>query len=113
MGGANPIININISGVTSAENLIDKIISESAPFMDHFTKLAKDHANPGKLIIYDEREFQYHNPDRGFGIVDNGVVEDITITTTNPTNVSIQAGANKNQLILLVVTLLTYLKITT
>ncbi|MCR4647617.1 MAG: hypothetical protein K5776_00915 [Lachnospiraceae bacterium] len=55
--GSHYIYNIPINGVSSGEELIDRIIAgtENGNPRDHFTVFTKDSSNPAKMIAYDNR----------------------------------------------------------
>ncbi|HHV12196.1 MAG TPA: flagellar protein [Clostridiales bacterium] len=96
-GSPNPIINVDISGVTTVDQLIDTIIDTASPLMTHYTRLMKDPSMPGQLILYDWREDQ-PPLDSSYGIVGSGYIQ-TTITRTGSPSLYIQAGANENQFI--------------
>lgn len=80
--GYNPIININISGITTAEDLVAAMVNQAAPYLDHFTYFMVDPNDSSSLIIYDNRENQTPRPSSGMGIVEVGVA---VTTTSDPT----------------------------
>lgn len=54
--GSHYIYNVDITGVTTGEQLVDAILSVTGKQpQSHFTTMVKDPANPGQLIIFDER----------------------------------------------------------
>ena len=55
--GGHYIYNIGIDNVKNAEELVAAIIkgTDGGNPDGHFTKLTADPANPGKLIVYDDR----------------------------------------------------------
>lgn len=94
-GSPNPIINVNITGITTIDQLVDAIIDQSSPNMTHYTRFMKNPSQPGQLILYDWRENQppYNN---SYGLVGSGYIE-TTVTKTGSSSITIQAGANTNQ----------------
>ena len=92
-GRPNPVISINITGISTPEALVDEIVKQATPKLDHFTQVAKDPNNPSKLIIYDNRPGQLPIPHK-YGVLEKG-----TITTqlidAKP-DLYIQVGPNSN-----------------
>ncbi len=95
-GSPNPIININISGISAPEELVDKILAQGSPYMNHYTSLMKEPSDAKKLILYDWRENQASDAANGYGVVGSGYIK-TTVTKTGDTALNIQAGANSNQ----------------
>lgn len=91
-GSPNPVIIVNINGVTTGEELVDRIIAQSSRYLNHFTQFDKDISNPDKLIIYDNRPGQNPDPPNGYGIVKKGYVK-TEVKTTDP-DIFIQSGPN-------------------
>lgn len=97
-GTPNPVININITNITSGEEIVDKILNQGSSEMTHYTKMMKDPSDGNKLILYDERPNQPSDAAAGYGVLKPGYVETIvTHTQTGATNIIIQAGANSGQ----------------
>ena len=89
--GDNTVVNINISGVKTAEDLVKAIVDQSSASFNHFTKLLVDPDNPKRLIIYDERDNVNPNPDDGRGVVGKGIVYDKGVIEADP-GINIQYG---------------------
>ncbi len=96
IGSPNPVININITGVTTGEELVDKILGEGAPFMTHFTQFMKDPDHGDRLILYDNRPGQLSDVSGGYGVLDEGYIE-TQVIEKGIGYVNIQAGANQGQ----------------
>lgn len=94
-GSPNPVINVDISGITNVGQLVDAIISQASPNMNHYTSVMKDASFPAQLILYDWRENQ-PPLDSTYGKVGSGYVQ-TTVTKTGSSTIHIQAGANENQ----------------
>lgn len=91
-GVRNPIISINISGITSGSQLVDRILSEANGLMNHYTKLKKDPLDGNKLIVYDERAGQTPDISNGYGIFKEGIYQAVEGAIKDPFYV--QTGAN-------------------
>lgn len=92
------MININISGIATGEDIVDEILKQGSSKMTHFTKLMKDSADGNRLILYDHRLGQISDIAGGYGIVEPGYIETkVTHMQTGATNIMIQAGANLGQ----------------
>lgn len=99
-GSPDPVININVAGLSSGEDIVKAILEQGTPNMNHYTRFMADPDDSSKLIIYDWRKNQESNPANDMGVVGKGYTV-TTVTTTGVINLKIQAGANTGQSILI------------
>lgn len=91
------IYNINVSGITTGEQLVNKIVTATGgdPGGHTLTKLEPDKTNPSALLVHDARPTQSTNHSSGRGVLDEGVMREAK-ATEEIKYIDIQAGASAN-----------------
>lgn len=117
LNDANPVMEVDITGIANGEDLVKKIMStaygeddfifnpekpnlqsSATSFVNHYSKLASD---GGKLYIYDERkdENTHDWPKGNEGRFDIGVFGEPVEDKEEISYIDIQVGANEEQII--------------
>lgn len=115
LNDANPVMEVDVTGIANGEDLVKKIMStaygkgdfefnpespnlesSATSFVQHFSKLASD---GGKLYIYDDREYENTHdwPKGNAGRFDVGVFGEPVEDKKEIAYIDIQVGANEGQ----------------
>lgn len=103
--GNHYIFEVSLDGVTSGSQLVDRILAATGGTPNgHYTSYEKDATNPARLLVYENRQnYALTNtspsrPRSGRGLAGKGVAYSADqIPVTQPVDVFIQAGAEANQ----------------